>query len=509
MRGLRVLTLALAAAAVPSCVFVLDFDELQEGDGADAGSSGGNGGAGGSGAAGAGAGGAGGSAGSDACGGCDDGDPCTRDTCDTSGSTPRCAFTPEGLKPDGLSVTRSFDGLERVTLASSGDRFYLSVFGELEGELDVALFGFGRSGGAETFTEGARFSTLRAGPLLTKSPASVGGLLPIVSGFDTRIYAFVALQPTLGLGDDAEVWQLVFGDDLQVIESGAMALGGANYLNDDPTTYPVPWTSSTSDEHYVAWRGRGGIYVTKLDTPLGLFQQPQLQVGGVRHIAPFTTPGRTGLIQVGDSGVSGHFFDDPLLDVAAPNLSAPASIQQCNTFPGGFTSVQTVDAQIPGLYFTTWSKSADDFIGTELVALFCGEQGPDTVCAATPESCADGDRLIPGLRNPNQVLLRRSSDPADTLHVFSAFSIADPDDGDAGLLLQMQRSIVDTEEAGNTVSLGTVTLLESWSPGEDFADYPVLALSGEDKLAAAWIEPSSGGAQLRVERFDICYPSTF
>src|SRR3990172_3354548 len=123
MRGL---VAAIALTTLPiagSCVLFLDFDELTAGSG-----------------------GASFEAGSTTCaapGDCNDGNPCTEDTCDTATSPGKCVYTPRAVVPDGLSRTLQVARAHRLSLASSGARYYLSAFVENAGsEPDVTFHMF-------------------------------------------------------------------------------------------------------------------------------------------------------------------------------------------------------------------------------------------------------------------------------------------------------------------------------------------------------------------------------
>jgi len=108
-----------------SCVFLLNYDDLQSGGPAAEG----GGGAGVQGESGAPPTSSGGEAGGsgDACGDCNDHDACTVDTCDETGATPTCLHErTEGLKLDGFETTLSADRFVRVSLVASGQLFYLA-----------------------------------------------------------------------------------------------------------------------------------------------------------------------------------------------------------------------------------------------------------------------------------------------------------------------------------------------------------------------------------------------
>ena len=127
MRKLAPRLLAVVAAPfLASCVFLLDYDDLQGGSVPNDGGTTATGGA----AAGGmsdivGGVGASGEAGSSSsCGDCNDHDACTVDTCDETGDAPTCTHeATEGLKLDGFETTLTSLRHVRVSVVAGGQQF--------------------------------------------------------------------------------------------------------------------------------------------------------------------------------------------------------------------------------------------------------------------------------------------------------------------------------------------------------------------------------------------------
>ena len=111
----------LVAPFLASCVFLLDYDELQGGPEPNAGGAAPVGGQ-------TSTAGAGGDDASSTCGDCNDHDACTIDTCDETGDSPVCTHeATEGLKLDGFETTLTSQRHVRVAAVAGGQMFYFAT----------------------------------------------------------------------------------------------------------------------------------------------------------------------------------------------------------------------------------------------------------------------------------------------------------------------------------------------------------------------------------------------
>ncbi|MCA9639253.1 MAG: hypothetical protein H6718_23820 [Polyangiaceae bacterium] len=475
MLGRRTSQLALlvSALALGACSFVLDFDGLQDGNEQAAGGSGGTSSGGSGGTAGVG--------GGTACGVCDDKNPCTKDSCDTSGEAPTCVFEPQEMVPDGMSVTQPLDEVHNINLVSAGGKFYLSRFAREGGKDDLTLWTFGRSGDATTFQEGARFSTLRQGtPLAGFEPASGAGLLALVENLTTNIYITLAARQQAN--QDADVWILALDENLELITDGAGQLSTtlSKFAVPDLTRNPILW--QTGNTVNVGWLTRLTALFFPLDDSMRSYS---MAAATGQRLAPLDDGnGHPGMLVVTDNEVRTQIEDGTPVIV-------PSCITDKSLPVTGAGSVRVLG----NYWYTWWSRAQGNNAVSDITTLACGAGG----CLAS--TCgSDGRSGSPGVRNPDFAVIQREIEPS-VLNILGA--IPNLSTSPAELDLTLSRLRIDAGKPNPEVLASTnIPIVDEEGP----PDSAKIAVSGEDKVAVAWIQRRSGGAALRVERYLMCYP---
>ncbi|MEZ4228344.1 MAG: hypothetical protein R3B89_04205 [Polyangiaceae bacterium] len=468
------MTLALVSAGLwmGACSFVLDFDSLQDDDeGADGGAGG---------TASGGSGGTGGLDGGTACGVCDDRDPCTKDFCDTSGDAPTCVYEPQHVVPDGMSISQPLEDIHNINLVSAGGKFYLSRFAREGGKDDLSLWTFGRSGDAESFVEGARFSTLRKGtPLAAYEPASGAGLLAIVENLTTRLYLVLAARTQTN--QDADVYLMALDENLEIVSDGLgnLSLTLPKFAVPDLTRNPIIWL--TGGTVNVGWLTRVSALFFPLDDSMRSWS---MTTANPRGLAPLDDGTHPGILVVGDDFVRTQIEGGTPVPVASciGDKSQPVTGAGSTRITGSY-------------WYGWWTRGQDDSAISDVTPLACGVGG----CLAP--TCGNEDRKAsPGTRNPAFASIQREIEP-NVLNIVSAI----PNIGVEPPKLELSVSSIrlvsgkpDAEVLANT-TLGVAD--EVGAP-----DNAKIAVSGEDKFAVAWVQRQANGAELRVERYRMCYP---
>ncbi|MGE0324055.1 MAG: hypothetical protein AB7K71_27290 [Polyangiaceae bacterium] len=465
------LSLIASALALGACSFVLDFDGLQDGDAQATGGTGGSSSGGSGGTAGVG--------GGTACGVCDDKDPCTKDTCDTSGDQPTCVFEPQQMVPDGMSVTQPLDNAYNINLVSAGGKFYLSRFAREGGADDLTLWTFGRSGDATTFKEGARFSTLRKGtPLEPFEPASGAGLFALVENVTTNIYISLAVRDQANT--DADVWILALDENFNLITEGAGQLSGAlnKFAVPDLTRNPILW--QTAGVVNVGWLTRLGAVFFPLDKSNRSYSMTAANPQGIAGLDDGTNPG---VLVVTNDAVRTQIADGTPIIV-------PTCIND-KTLP--VTSAGSVRV-VSNYWYTWWSRAQGNNAISDITSMGCGPGG----CLAS--TCGSDGRVdSPGVRNPAFGVIQREIEP-NVLNILGAIPNVS---GAPELDLTFARIQLEAGKPDPVVLASSSIVI---TEAEGAPDDAKIAVSGEDKVAIAWIQRRSSGAALRVERYLMCYP---
>lgn len=497
---------AIPTAFLPllaSCSFLLDFDELQSkgaagaagnaAGGADGSASGGTAGTG------------GGSTTNDAStggtqadasecpGGCDDNDPCTENLCTAEG----CQNPPQpGLVPDGLAQVLTAPAFHRVTMTSRGDRVYLSAFETTTSGPEVVLNSFGKTG--TDLSTPVQLTTV--GEFGSSVPISAAGMVAPDTG--TGLVAYVAVGTTPA--DPGVVVRLTFGLDLSFVQGQATSTTVADYVG-SPQLYPVVW-QPTGGEVTAAWPApMGGVLfhtgTTQITTASGDIGVSEGRVLGLGPLAAGTTPGA---LYVTETGVH----------VQALNQLLPKTLTLCDTSAGTFTSATTAfTGLLNGVWMGAWSKQLTTSAVTETRPILCLSGATGSGCGA-PEMCGStGDNVLPGVRNIALSFLSVQGDPPGRVYEISASSFVDSATTEGGISLSSFRADfnLDNPDAGVDAVAVTQTPVElSRMPlGTNGLgpDWPAMALLPPDKFGVAWIQPSeSGGDELHIERYRICFP---
>ncbi len=464
--------LLASSIALSACSFLLDFDELSAGDEQAAG-----------GTAGTGSGGSGATDGGSACGVCDDKDPCTVDLCDTSGDQPRCVFEPQTLVPDGMSVTQEFDEVHHLNLVSAGGRFYLSTFAREGATDDVTLWTFGRDGDQDQFKAGARFSQLVQGtPLQGKLPASGAGLLAKVLGFKTQIYVALAVRDAANL--DANVYLVGLDEEFKPLDDFGQLSQTRTFAVPDLKRQPILW--ETNSIINVGWLTRvGAVFFPLVDNGTTYV----VTAANAQAIAPIDNAQVPGVLVVSDNSVTTQLADKP-----------EALVENC--IGKGMPITRAGSARISlNFWYTWWSRASGQGAASDIASLACGQNA----CAA--DRCGKGDRdhdASDGVRNPDYAVVVRETTP-DLLTLVGAVPSVQGERAKLDLTLNTVRLSGGTTQPVTSTSVQLVD--EATSQGSGGPDYPRIAVSGEDRLAVAWLETAGSKAQLRVERYRMCYPA--
>jgi hypothetical protein len=188
----------------------------------------------------------------------------------------------------------------------------------------------------------------------------------------------------------------------------------------------------------------------------------------------------------------------------------PNQLNRCLLGDLSFVSMSNTSMQIEGAWFAGWSVLSSASFGSEGKAVFCADAG----CVS--EACEAADEEFNFARNPAVATTRRQGDPAGVVFIAAAspiFAVNADDSTDAELRLGILRidfgeNLMNTENAETEV-LADISV--SRMPTDDALsgpNLPAMSFMPPDKLALAWIEPSSDAPMgaLRVQRYQMCLP---
>jgi hypothetical protein len=492
MRRIWLAVLPALFALSSSCIFLYDFDDLQGGDSADAGTGGGvsNGGAG-----------TDGGDGGNPCGICDDTDPCTRDFCDETVSPPTCRSEPAGVALDGFETRISADEMHRVSITSGPDAFFVSVFETTNSQPEVTIYHLGTSSAITELQAIAQASAL--GVAGASGPSS-GAAMVVDTTVGQQLHAYLGIR-------EADIRSRVY----HVVIDGTLSLrsweplpepagpGAPTYDDTLPTRMPVAW--KLRDTVYAAWIDTsGGITAHSPGTELMSFGSATDPTMRASTLAPFGSL----------AGTPGVAWTGPGLGAFAQLLGkAPLPLLDCTPTPGLFVSSTSAYAQIGGLWFYGWTKAGDGFLVSESRLLLCDNADN----CFTDETCSD-DSVAPAVRNVASDTLRRQEDPASVFLHATAIPYLTPDESSNGtlatLVLSVQRfdfgpnplaenSQIEVQEIGSvTLAAAATSAAVNW----DGPDWPALSIAPPNKLLVGWIEPTSTGKDVVLQRYEICLP---
>ncbi len=506
---------ALLSAA--SCAFVLDFDELQDGDGAGAsagtagsiatgGASSGGSASGGS-AGTAGTGGSAGSSGSPSDAGdggevgpcgtvCDDNDPCTYSFCDTEGDAgPTCQHLALPLVPQGVGYVGPAD-IDTITSAgiSQGNstRFLISAFGTSANSDELVTLDVTPTSSAADISSSVRdWAALQAGhasngEFSAAAPRSVMGLATKTDN-PRQIHAWFAFQKNGGLKQIGRVVFDINGDYVSDLALNFASLWRLPLRTD----HPAAWTLGT--QPVAAWVDQGGVgYYEGNSVKAGWFHPSVTQK--IDRIAPAYAPAEAAIIM--EYGQGAGTMDEPthsLWTKVRSSLVARQMIDRCGpavTGPKTLSSFSLNFSQNGGSV-SFFARSTSSPAGTELGDLYCNASSctAGTGCDMTPVGSSTGGsnrQFADNLAELGGAQIDASSTPGD-------FAIA-------GVLRSSGGT--DTLIIGRSVQQSSFLPIAIQSGGTITA--PTMSLQGENGVVA-WAEESASGAKsLRVERLRVC-----
>ncbi len=470
-----------------SCVFLLNYDDLQSGGPAQTG-----------GAGGAATGGVEAGASSSSCGDCNDHDACTVDTCDETGATPTCRHEPtEGLKLDGFETSLSADRFVRVSLVASGQLFYLAT---LRVDKDVPRISLHRLA-----SDGTELEALGTDLKLEGTPVSnVGLAVEELTLGDVALHGFLAAKPKLG-NLAPRVYHLVNHADTTTSN-----LVGMSYKADNDTVFPQ--ALSMGGKIVGAWVQSDGTIAVH-------------DVGGVRTdtFGATTLPATTlSLLSTAD--------DKPAVMFTAQNGTTAigtyvetsgqnrARLAECETRAGQYLSSSAIGTQVPGLWLATITRFGTDYLTSGSGTVVCG----NNACTAAAEDCAKA-KPSNGIRDIAGAAVHFATDDPGILYSVVAIpQIAlkadDPATVEAKLSLALSRADVSAPSKTTSTTIGgdvDTGLLEiahnDASQADGFAgpDWPAVGILPSQQVAVAWIQPATAGAgsELHVQRYKMCLPA--
>jgi hypothetical protein len=497
MRRLAPRLLAVIAAPfLASCVFLLDYDDLQGGsvpnDGgttATAGAAAGGmadsvGGVGASGEAGS----------SSSCGDCNDHDACTVDTCDETGDAPTCTHeATEGLKLDGFETTLTSLRHVRVSVVAGGQQFY---FATLEGEAagpKVSLYRLA-SDGTELESFGADLA-LEGVPM-----SNVGLAVEELAVGEIALHGFVATKLKVAAAVP-RVFHVVNRGDKTMVNVAGLSYAG------NETVFPQALVMG--DKVVGAWiQADGTIAVhnvgsAKTDT-FGLPTLPAttlalLSTGDAQPAIMFTA-------EAGPKQALGTY-----VETSGQNRT---KLPECEARPGDYLSSSVIGTQIPGLWLANITRFGDEYLTTGGGTLVCG----NNVCVAAGEDCAQATPSN-GVRNIAGATVRFEADPPGIIYSVLAIpqvapKLDDATSAEGKLSLALGRADFSEQKPtstkiGGDPETGLMTVARNdTDEAAGFAgpDWPAVAILPTKQVAVAWIQPnpSADGTELHVRRYKMC-----
>ena len=494
----RLLLLGLCLTPLlASCVFLLDYDELQSGSGAQAqGGSGAQGGSPGSPAE--------GGAGGAMCGACDDGDPCTVDVCDETGETPECVNEPTlGLKLDGFEQVLEAEQHVRVSLVAGADVFYLAALEVNKTVPSVHLYRLAADG---TELEPVGEDLLSALPIEGTPVSNVG--LAIDPTLGLAVHGFVAIKPKLG-----DLPPRVF----HVVNRGGETttnLVGMSYRADNPWTFPQ--ALAIGNRVVGAWIQEDGTIAVQEIGALGApatFGDPTLPATTLALLSTAGDEPAVMFTSQTNDGAIGAF-----VETSGQNRT---QITECQPAPGGYLSSSVISTQLPGIWLGNFTEGGDDggdgYLTSGGATLVCDS---NDMCTPVTDTCEPGD-LANSIRNVSGATVRFDTDPAGIIYSVLALpqlALKAGSDTEIEAKLSLGLGRVDFSEAGNgastTIGGDAQGLMEIAHQDTDEAlgfagpDWPAVGILPSEQVAVAWIQRNveRSGSELHVQRYRMCLP---
>lgn len=539
MIGPRCLGAALLASLpAQGCMFLVDFDELKQGSGADAGSDvpepgpgGGGNGPGGPGPSGGGGNGPGPSGGAGSGPGpdctvdpdCDDGDPCTTDTCSDGecenaavvcqASDPcleaacvdgQCVETPQtGVVADGFEDVVRAEQIHRVRLVPGSDRFFHAVYGVFDDGADLRLGGFSASDDAKLRVQSLA-SGLRGSTFQIASPAG----LVVTDEQELNVYVGVRDTSLASTPDLGEVLRIVFDQDLALTANMARRQGSAPsylFVSDrvGPEASRVP-----GNEPFVVWPGRTaeaeprtglfyqqGDEVVQIDQPRTGFTAVPDPLTGLQALYTQSTPAAVWTTSSAAGGV--QLF-------AGTAAGEWSELAQCAHDPAEVGLGLHASLTLDDLWTVSWSKEATGGFFSENTVVECaGTTCTDRSDIAVGEACDDATVQRRVTEDVRHLLVEAFPDPTDANVLYQVILLGVDQGGDSTLAAIANRVDLSVTEGGEE-RLGTVTIASGDTDGGP--DWPTVAVLPPDKLAIGWITPAAegDGQEAHLARYRIC-----
>ncbi|RYZ01771.1 MAG: hypothetical protein EOO73_34385 [Myxococcales bacterium] len=468
------------APLLASCIFLLDYDELQGSPASTGGTAGAP-----TSPGGASSGGAGGAAPS--CGDCNDDDPCTIDTClALPGEEPECQHAPtEGLKLDGFETSLRAEQHVRVALIGSGKLFYLSALEVNDGVPQVSLYRFA--------DDGAELEPIAANLRLEGVPVSnVGLATEEVAAGQVALHGFVAVKAKLN-ESATRVLHLECRDDAVTSK-----LVGLSYRSDNPTLFPQ--ALAMGGEIVGAWIQEDGTIAVH-----------EVGAGRTETFGEASLPATTlSLLSTREQRPAVLFTaqaDEAPLGSWVETLGGQRTqLEECLNEPGAYLSSSVIATQLPGIWLANVTRTGDDYLTTAGGTIVCGAD-----CAAVPNDC-DPDAAPSGIRNVAGATVHFDADEAGIVYSVVAVPQLAPRADGSGLEAKLAVALGWADFSSDPVKtrdVGSLEVAKSDASAESgFAgpDWPAVAILPGRRAAVAWIAPDSegNGTELHVQRYKMC-----
>lgn len=480
MRKLALVVALGALCATASCSFLLDYNSLQGGAT--------DGGAGSGGGAGADAGGA-------CANNCDDGDPCTRDECDVGGATPVCKHFSNGAVLDDLDTYVEAPTILRTTLAGNAKGFYASVFTTDGTSTDLSLVSFSPT--AANITAGPRYSQLQFADLAGHLPVSAVGLVAS-DQLPYNVTGYFAIDQ--GAGAAGKVYRIAFDQTFKPTAVKPASLS-ADYLPDATfARFPKAWQNQAGDT-FGGWIGSDNlVHVDSSAAVATITLGDPTNTNPITDIAPITSAnGQPGVV---------WFADKPYAQIRGVPTATP--LAYCDTHPKGFyLSASSAPLPIAGAWavVSTRTDTTFSYVASEGHILSCDA----TKCGLEQDPCkSPADPLT---YNPVIATSTRQSEPG-VIYEIEAAPVIDPKTSEIVITLTVIRVDVDKILAGNPAnSIYALTppngleIVRAGSDPSTAPNWPVIAVSGADKIGIAWLQPDpqSGKQRSHFRRYRTCF----
>ena len=530
VRGLRKTGLLAVIGAASACSFILDFDELQEGQGGapglggapgsggqlssggsppatsgeagQASSQGGTEAAGGGTPAGAGMENAtgGSSAGSPNEGGaggqapqcdpsCVSNDPCVSARCVHTENGAECLRTTEtGLVYRSELPSLSAEKFDQLDLVAGEGEFYLSTLSLSGGVRDGAIHRVGLETNAK-----AKLAVQLAD--IFGAPARSAPVL--MPNFPDRVIHAIFGVDTLQPGaEHADIGSVDFSREFEptrheilgekyrpeALDNGRLQRPTAIYLRN--TALYVAWLDGTSEVQFAQDEALSRDAIPSFYWPDYPISAVKLVTGRAQFELDivYTVPGL------------GVYFGEPRQD--------PRLLKECETRPGELEGLALAPTAYDGRWLLSWSKRGANYVSTEAHFVGCSP-----LCDFIQPTCAEGGRGEHDIALAS-VTIRENpplSDVVRVLPIAASVSKNTP----ASLRAQATRLDLSAKDNPEEAPLGgEITLAEDAPYRDDRGpDQLAVAIAGREVLVA-WAEPAASGSSenLRLKRLTLCSP---